>query len=122
MSDSSLLAGGQPEFWKTLKDPEQLYYPGPQRAYPDMKDLSIDHSSGRPWNRYYVRKLTNVRFVAEAGNQVLLYDETDIYGHVFTLFIEDQPDLETVLLCKRAGTQLYAIGSAGRNDGGWPFP
>ncbi len=116
----------QPEFWLTVKE---------GGVYPDRIEsgattatglnvyssnlLAQSHDVGRV-SRFYCRKLTNVQFDETPGLQSLTYDLTDIYGYVFVLDILDQPLEDTVLLCIRNNTQVFAFGSDKRHDGGTP--
>lgn len=109
----------QPEFWKTVQDPSLTSYPTPTQHYLDLPNMSIINSNDRPWNRYYARKVVNVSFAETVGKQTLTYDLTDIYDYLFTLYIADQPDEGTIMVCKWINGQLYAFGSEGRNDGGY---
>lgn len=121
MSDEQppIIAGEQPEFWITQQQPGISFYPTPISYYTELHYNSLIAFNDRPWNRYYARKVVNVRFTEAAGLQVPTYDLTDVYDYLFTLFIQDQPDEETLMLCKWINGQLYSFGSAGRNNGGY---
>ena len=116
----------QPEFWLTVKK---------EGVYPDRVESGAVVGTGSDayastllvrsfeedrTNRFYSRKLTNVQYDDTPGLQTLTYDLTDIYGYVFVLDILDQPLEDTVLICIRNNTQVFAFGSDTRTDGGTP--
>lgn len=107
------------EFWKVTKDPRYATHPSPIRSTYEFVSQSYIASGERPLNRYYARKVTNVEFTETAGLQTLTYDTTDIYGYIFTLFIEMQPNVDDVMMCFRLNNQVYAFGTDGRNNGDW---
>lgn len=110
-------AGNQVEFWKTVR--ENGVYPTRETGLdPFTINFTSFSTKQNRSNRYYARKLTNVKFTESIGLHSLTYTETDIYDHIFILDIRDQPPENSVMLCLRINSQLYAIGTEARHDGG----
>ena len=87
---------GPRAFFKTVSHP--VYPTG--TAYP--------LASEQP-NVYRARKLKNVAFVEEPGQQALSFDETEQYAHIFNLEPLKYIEEGSVVLCFREGGRWYTI-------------
>lgn len=87
---------GPRAFFKTVAHP----------VYPTGTSYPL--ASEQP-NVYRARKLKNVAFVEEPGQQALSFDETEQYAHIFNLEPLKYIEEGSVVLCFREGGRWYTI-------------